>query len=155
MGSALVPPVALVILGACGLAGLVAGCDTVDLGEPPADVNACRPSETFFVERVWPEFLSRDFAGKRCSDSGCHDAASARRLRLPAPSSPPGLPLPADWGLVYRSATDQLICTSPGASPLITKPSGQASHGGNLLAAPLIEPDGPEAALVRAWVEAR
>lgn len=155
MGSALVPSVALVAsLGTCLVALGGSGCDTVELGTPPADVNACRPDETFFYERVWPEFLAREFAGRRCSDSGCHDAASGRRPSLPAPTSQPGLPLPPDWALVYKSAADQVICTSPSASPLVTRPSS-ATHAGSLLGTPLIEPDGPEAALVRAWVEAR
>ena len=42
---------------------LVAGCNTVDVGPPLADVNACRPSPTFFVEQVWPNFLAQDHNG--------------------------------------------------------------------------------------------
>ena len=33
------------------------------------DVNACRPSQGFFCERVWPEVLAGGYGGKRCSDS--------------------------------------------------------------------------------------
>src|SRR4029453_6959404 len=84
----------------------VLGCDTVDLGVPPADVNACRPSQQFFYERVWPEYLGKDHGGKRCSDARCHDAASPRLLLLPTPQSAPTLPLPADWAAVYKAATE-------------------------------------------------
>ena len=133
-----------------GAASLPLACDTVALGPPPPEVNACRPSEAFFYERIWPEFLGKDYGGQSCSDRACHDAASASLLVLPAPQSAPGLPLPPDWRLAYRSAADQLFCTNAAASPLITRPS-QSGHAGGAL----IDPAGPEAALVRAWVEAR
>jgi hypothetical protein len=129
------------------LAG-VAACDTVDLGKPPADVNACRPSQQFFYERIWPEFLGKDHGGKHCSDARCHDAASPRFLLLPPPQTAGTLPLPPDWAAVYKAATEQMFCTNAGASPLLTKPSAQTSHAGGKL----IEPDGPEAALIREWV---
>jgi hypothetical protein len=74
----------------------LAACDTVDVGDPPADVNACRPSQRFFYERIWPEFLGKDHGGKHCSDSRCHDASSSRLLVLPPPQSIPDLPLPSD-----------------------------------------------------------
>ena len=126
------------------------GCDTVDLGPPPPELNACRPSETFFYERIWPEFLGKDFQGKRCGDRGCHDAASPRQLIIPSPTSPPGQPLPEDWQLAYRSAADQVFCTNAAASPLAVRPS-QSGHG----VGALIDAGGAEAAMVRAWVEAR
>ena len=128
----------------------VLGCDTVDLGDPPADVNACRPSQQFFYERIWPEFLGKDHNGKRCSDTRCHDASSPRVLLLPVPTSQPGLPLPSDWAAVYKAATEQMLCTNVSASPLIARPSNP-DHGGTML----IDPNGPEAALVRMWVEAK
>jgi hypothetical protein len=128
----------------------VLACDTVDLGDPPADVNACRPSQQFFYERIWPEFLGKDHNGKHCSDTRCHDASSPRVLLLPVPTSQPGLPLPSDWAAVYKAASEQLLCTNVGASPLIARPSNP-DHGGTML----IDPNGPEAALVRMWVEAK
>src|SRR5262245_16464590 len=94
----------------------IGACDTVDLGTSPAEVNACRPSQQFYYERIWPEFLSRDFAGKHCSDSGCHHPSSARHLVLPTPTSTPTLPLPADWAAIYRSTANQMSCTNAGAS---------------------------------------
>ena len=48
------------------LAGVVAaGCSTVNLGDPPADVNACRPSQDFFANGgMWDMFLDKDYGGK-------------------------------------------------------------------------------------------
>ena len=131
-------------------AAVALGCETVQLGSPPADINACRPDQRFFYDRVWPEFLGRELSGKRCSDSGCHDTGSPRQLRIPAPTSVPGLPLPTDWAAAYQSVTEQMFCSNVASSPLIARPS-RLDHGGGKL----IEPDGPEAMLVRMWVEAR
>ena len=78
----------------------------------PADINACRPDQRFFYERVWPEFLGREDGGKHCNDSGCHDSGSPRQLRIPAPTSVPMLPLPPDWAAAYKSVTEQMSCTN-------------------------------------------
>jgi hypothetical protein len=131
------------------LGGLTLACDTVDLGIPPPGVNACRPSQQFFLERIWPEFLTKDYAGKRCGDAGCHDAASPRVLRLPPPSSPASLPLPSDWLLVYTAAAEQMSCTDAANSLLLNRPSSLGHGGGRL-----IELDGAEAMLLKAWVTA-
>jgi hypothetical protein len=139
------------VLGAGGAVACVGlACETVNVGSPPADINACRPDQRFFYERVWPEFLGREVAGKRCNDSGCHDPGSPRQLRIPAPTSAPALPLPGDWAAAYKSATEQMFCTNAASSPLVVRPS-RADHGGGKL----IEPDGPEALLIRMWVEAK
>jgi hypothetical protein len=129
--------------------GLALSCDTVDLGTPPPKVNACRPSQAFFLERIWPEFLAKDYGGKHCTDSGCHDAASPRVLRLPMPTSMGALPLPPDWELVYTAAAEQMSCTNAANSMLLNRPSS-TSHGGGRL----IEPDGAEAMLIKEWVTA-
>jgi hypothetical protein len=130
---------------------LLVACDTVDVGPPLADVNACRPKPSFFVEQVWPNFLAKDYGGKRCSDRTCHDSGSGRQLVLTPPTSAGTVPLPPDWALVYRSVTEQLLCTNVDSSPLLTRPDGRQTHGGNKL----IEPNGPEATLVKMWVNAR
>jgi hypothetical protein len=130
----------------------LAACDTVDIGEPLADVNACRPSQAFFVSDVWPNFLAKTYeGGKRCSNSGCHDSGSARQLVLTPPTSAPATPLPPDWVALYKSVTEQLLCTNVSASPLLAKPDGRQSHGG----LKIIEPEGPEAMLVKMWVSTR
>jgi len=130
---------------------LSAACNTVDVGPPLADVNACRPSPSFFVEQIWPNFLSKEFNGKKCSDRSCHDAGSGRQLVLTPPQSAGTVPLPPDWALIYRSTTEQLLCTNVDSSPLLTRPDGRQTHGGSKL----IEPNGPEATLVKMWVNAR
>ena len=132
------------------LAAVLAGCGTVDVGPPLADVNACRPSQSYFVEQIWPNYLDKDYSGRHCSQSGCHDSGAGRQLVLSAPPSALALPLPSDWAAVYRSVTQQMLCTDVTSSPLIARPDGRQTHGGGKL----IQPDGPEATLVKAWVSA-
>jgi hypothetical protein len=145
-------------LGRLGVtAALVFGgaCSTVDLGDPPADVNACRPSQMFFVDHVWPEFLSQNYSGKTCGDTRCHDAASARLLRVVAPTSTPTPAFPltggSDWDNLYRSAAQRMTCTNVRGSELFTRPSGLLRHGGGTLIDPINGPEGP---LLDAWVAA-
>jgi hypothetical protein len=135
----------------CSTSLLLAACGTVDVGPPLADVNACRPSQAFFVGQIWPNFLAKDYGGKRCSDRTCHDSGSGRQLRLTMPTSAGTVPLPADWAVLYRSVTEQLLCTNVDSSPLLTRPDGRQTHGGGKL----IEPRGAEATLVKMWVSAR
>jgi hypothetical protein len=127
----------------------LAGCGTVDVGPPLADVNACRPSQAFFAAEIWPNFLGREYSGKRCSDSGCHDTGAGRELVLTAPTTTLAAPLPPEWMAVYRSATRQMLCTNVSSSPLLARPDGRQTH-----AVKLIDPDGPEAALIKMWVSA-
>jgi hypothetical protein len=135
--------------------GLLAGCDTVDLGAPPADVNACRPSQAFFRDRIWPEFLDKDYSGKHCNDSSCHDTGKALTIPNPAPSTDPlnpvaPIPFPPDWAANYKSATENMQCTNVAASALLVNPAGLVTHGGGKL----IDPNGPEATLLVEWVSA-
>lgn len=134
-----------------GLMVLAAACDTVDVGPPLADVNACRPSPTFFVQEIWPNFLAKDYGGKRCSDRACHDAGSGRQLVLTPPTSAGTVPLPPDWAVLYKSVTEQLLCTNVASSPLLTRPDGRQTHGGGRM----IDQNGPEATLVKMWVSTR
>jgi hypothetical protein len=134
---------------------LAVACDTVDLGPVPADVNACRPSQAFFVSDIWPMFLTMDYGGKHCSDSNCHGAASTNSLRLINPPLTGGdgmggaaVPLTGDWAANYRSVAEQMNCSNVAASKLLTLPSGQRTHGGGAL----ISPTGPEAMLIKMWV---
>jgi hypothetical protein len=129
---------------------LLASCDTVDLGATPADVNACRPGQQYFMDHVWPDFLAKDYGGQHCYDARCHDPSSGRLLVLTPPTSAPALPLPADWAALYKSASAQTECTNATASPLVARPDGDQPHGGGML----IAPDGPEVTLVKAWITA-
>jgi len=138
------------LLGVGVLAGV--GCGTVDGGDPPADVNACRPSQMFFVDQIWPNFLAKDYGGKTCGDARCHDAASSRLLRVVAPTSTatPSFPLAggSDWEALYRSAAEQMSCTNVLGSELYVRPAGIRTHTGGSL----IQPSGPEAQLLLDWV---
>ena len=127
-------------------------CSTVHLEDPPADVNMCHPSQMFFVDRVWPEFLGKDYGGKTCGDANCHNANSGLRLHVVMPTSTPSFPFMAqsDWDVSYRSVTEQLTCSNARGSELFTRPAGLRTHGGGKL----IEPDGPEGLLLEAWVAA-
>lgn len=136
---------ALVLAGAT-----VAGCGVVDVGPPVSGVNSCRPSQAFFAAEVYPNFLAKDFGGRTCGDSQCHDLASGQALRVFPPTSAPDVPFAAgsDWDMLYRSASEQMSCADVRASELYTRPAGLRSHvGGQLIA-----PDGPEAMLLDAWV---
>ena len=128
------------------------GCSTVYLDAPPADVNACRPSQVFFVEHVWPEFLAKSYNGKTCGDANCHDGPSGRQPTVVMPTSAPSTPFVAqsDWAMSYRSVTQKLICANVRGSDLYTRPAGLRTHGGGKL----IEPDGPEELLLENWVTA-
>src|SRR5262245_40781932 len=119
-------------------------CGTVDLGDPPADVNTCRPDRMYFVQQVWPNFLNKPVeGGKKCSDARGHDATSGRQMSLTTPTSPvpAAPPLPSDWEVVYKSVTNQMACTNVAQSALLTRPDGRTTHGGGIL----IQQNGPEA----------
>lgn len=140
-------------LGAWG--GIAAsGCGTIDNGDPPADVNACRPSQQFFYERICPEYLAMSYGGKTCMDSGCHDTKTTSFFKITLTSctqdAPPTVPFVggSPWLDSYISATKAMNCTDVDGAALYTRPSGQAAHGGGKL----FEPGGPEFSLLQEWV---
>jgi hypothetical protein len=140
------------------LAGLLSNslaCSTVALDDPPAEVNACRPSQMFFVSDVWPRFLSQTYSGKTCGDASCHDVGSGRLLRIvdPVSTTMPAFPLAvgSDWEVLYRSAAEQMFCSNALGSELFTRPAGLRTHGGGKM----IEPTGPEGLLLEEWVSTK
>jgi hypothetical protein len=146
-------PLALLVAPLAALA--FAGCETVNLGVPPADINACRPSQQFFVDAIWPMLMARDYAGVHCYDSTCHGGASTNSLRLIFPpvtgmdsTGAVTIPLTGDWAANYKSTTQQMNCSNVAASELLTLPTNQRPHRGGML----IMPDGPEAQLIQMWV---
>jgi hypothetical protein len=144
-GLALLLP--LFAAAALGLSG--AACDTVELGEPPADINACRPSQQFFIAEIWPNFLAKDYGGKHCYDSTCHGALAPNALDLTDPMSVMGtIPLMGVWATNYMTVTEEMNCSNVASSKLLTYPGGINVHGGGKL----IEPDGPEATLIKMWI---
>jgi hypothetical protein len=142
----------LLLLLAAAFAPALAGvaCETVDLGQPPADVNACRPSQQFFVDEIWPNFLAKDgyAGGVHCYDSACHGALAPNALDLVVPTTPGYLPLTGDWLNNYTTATEEMNCANVAASKLLEYPAGLRVHFGDKL----IEPDGPEATLIKMWI---
>jgi hypothetical protein len=142
------------LLGAA-VAGGVLGCETVDLGTPPADVNACRPSQAYFVKEIWPNVLAKDYGGRKCSDATCHDPGSGRSLSLIAnpqpmldPNQPVPNPLPDDWAKNYVSATENMNCSNVSASALIELPTNTKVHGGGQL----FKPTSMEVTSLTMWV---
>ena len=138
------------------------GCYTVDLGEPPADINACRPSQSYFVygtasdggtnKGIWQDVLNKDYGGRKCHDSNCHGPGATNSLRLTVPTCvPPAcmppIPLTAEWADNYRATAEQMNCSNVAASRLLALPSGLQSHGGNKL----FEPNGTEADVIIGW----
>jgi hypothetical protein len=141
----------LIVAGAALLGALIGSCETVDLGSPPRDVNACRPSQQVFADDIWPNVLSADYGGKHCYDAKCHDPASGRPLTLianPQPPTSPPVPLVDDWGKNYRSATEQMNCSNVSSSALIIYPANLTLHGGGML----FSATGPEALKIQTWV---
>ena len=61
---------------------MAVACETVYLGEPPSDINACRPSQSFFTTEIWPNFLAKDYGGVHCYDSTCHGGLAPNALDL-------------------------------------------------------------------------
>jgi hypothetical protein len=140
---------------AIAVAGAV-GCSTVDNGDPPADVNACRPSQQYFYDKVCPDFLAMDYAGKTCKDANCHgptSMGSALKITVTTctPDPPPAIPFVSnsDWFASYLSTAQAMNCTDVTGAALYTKPSGlKPPHGGGTLFAP----GGPEFDLLQKWV---
>src|SRR5262245_55001775 len=131
------------------LVAAAAACGTVDVGDTPADVASCRPSKQFFVDQIWPNFLAKEYKGKHCYDSGCHDASGRRGgLILVPPASPTGVPLSPEWEAMYKGVTENVLCTNVSSSRLLTKTDGRQMHGG----LQLIDPAGDEETLVKMWV---
>ena len=132
------------------LAGLAAGagCETVDLGEPPAEVNACMPGQMWFVSQIWPNFLGKDYGGKHCTDSSCHGSGSKTTMTLVNPVDPVTFPLTGDWANDYLQAAHEMNCADVKDSALLLLPEYLQVHGGGQL----IMMGGPEEMLVEQWI---
>ena len=145
---------ALLLLAMSSLLVPALGCQTVDLGAPPADVNLCEPSQQFFVDSIWPMFVGNDYGGKHCYDSGCHGPGGTAAMTLlnptPIPAGTNALPLPMDWAANYAQVTHRMNCSDPLDSDLLIYPENRVPHGGGML----IMPTGPEATLVSDWIAA-
>jgi hypothetical protein len=136
---------------ACLLVAL-AGCDTVDLGAPPADINACRPSQQFFIEQIWPNVLAADYGGRHCYDTACHSTTSPRQMTLAVPpaNEMAAIPLPPTWAQNYEKAADQMSCADVTSSALIRLPESATMHGGGVL----FMPGSAQETTLKMWVTA-
>jgi hypothetical protein len=115
----------LLSMALLGMLAVLGGCPTVDLGDQPPDPEQCRPDMQYFHDHIWPEFLAPADPAKSCvAASGCHQSASGRSaLRLETN--------PVDDAQNYQVVTRFLNCSTPEASPLLSKPLvGGDPHGG-------------------------
>jgi hypothetical protein len=151
----------LAALAALALTALLgaAGCQTVDLGAPPSDVNVCEPGQEYFVSTVWPMYLSLSFGGKHCFDTGCHSPGNLPILTLTDISTevaglsmPYPNPLPPDIVADYEQASQEMNCSDVADSKLLIFPENIQTHGGGQL----IDPNSQQAAdiltILMTWV---
>jgi hypothetical protein len=150
-----------VLVVVAALLGSAAGCDTVDLGAPPADVNLCEPGQQYFVTNVWPMFLGMTYNTKHCFDSSCHGPGTLTALTLtdigtevtsldlmmPLPN-----PLPADVVADYTQASRQMNCADAPDSKLLIFPENIQVHGGGQLIDPNSQQAKDLATLLSTWV---
>lgn len=101
-------------LCACSLAG----CPTVDLGDTPADIGMCNPTQgaQYFEQQVWPNFVVRNNISSSCirAGGGCHDQTGGNALSFQT--------APIDFKANYKAAQVYLNCGTPMMSELLTKP---------------------------------
>ena len=114
------------------VAGAAAGCPTVDQGDQPVAPEACRPDPAFFESTIWPNAIAPagDDEHSCVAKAGCHARETGRSaLRLiAAPASK------IDYTMNYDAVTRFLNCSTPTASPFISKPTagGDPHAGGDL-----------------------
>jgi hypothetical protein len=128
------------------LALVASGCPTVDQGDPPVMPGSCRPSPATFEAEIWPMAIATGDTNSCMQAGGCHrreDGRSALRLV--------DNPTPAQFTQNYDVVTRFLNCSTPEASPFITKPkSGEDPHsGGDLWTC---DGTAEPCAMVEAWV---
>jgi hypothetical protein len=124
-------PRARLLLGVALAAWAAAACPTVDQGEVPVTPEACRPDLAQFTSTVWPNAIANADKTKSCvANAGCHARETGRSaLRLIALPTTPG-----DYQMNYEAVTRFLNCSTPAASPFVTKPTagGDPHAGGDL-----------------------
>ena len=105
------------------------GCDTIDVGPPTGPPMGCNASPSYFVQKIWPEYL----VPNDCSKSDCHDALSGHgyfRLQsvdgvaAPDPTQPPAS-WPEPWRNNFISASRLVNCADPESSLLLAVPEGR------------------------------
>ncbi len=149
----------LLLLAAASLLGGAFGCQTVDLGAPPADVNICEPGQQYFVTTIWPMFLGLEYNGKHCFDSSCHGLGTLTQMTLTditaeiaALPTPLPNPLPQDILDDYTQASQQMSCSDAPDSRLLTFPENIQVHGGGELIDPSSQQAKDLVTTLQAWV---
>ena len=122
---------ARLLLSVALAAGVAAACPTVDQGDQPVPPEACRPDPAAFETTIWPQAIAVSDMSKSCvAKAGCHARETGRSaLRLIAN------PVNAiDFQMNYDAVTRFLNCSTPSASPFISKPTagGNPHAGGDL-----------------------
>lgn len=127
----------------------LAGCPTIDDGDPPITPGTCQPDFAQFRDQVWPTvFAAPSGSNPSCVGAGgCHrqsDGRSALRLiEMPTTDS--------EHMQNYEVVTRFLNCTTPDASSVITKPLANVDgHGGGDLWNAVTD---PQPACVESWIE--
>ncbi|HUG62619.1 MAG TPA: hypothetical protein VMP03_12280 [Methylomirabilota bacterium] len=108
-----------------GLALLLGGCPTVDLGDTPTDINLCNPAGgiDYFAAEIYPNFVRPGDVNACTKAGGCHNEAGGNALNFKTN--------PQDDVFNYRQAQVFLNCGTPGMSQFLTKPlAGVEPHGG-------------------------
>ena len=77
-------------------------------GYATSTLPPCRPSPQFFIDQIWPNFLAKDYGGKRCYDARCHDAQGGRLLSLTVPTTA-GV---GTYGSSAQASTDARMITA-------------------------------------------
>ncbi len=115
---------------------ILSGCPVIDTGETPVSPPICRPDPNTFREEggIWDTAIAVADTTKSCVGAdGCHTQATGRSaLRLI--DKPRDQMTDSDWTRNYEVVARFLNCSTPSASPFITKPeSGLDPHlGGDL-----------------------
>ena len=121
-------------------------CPTVDQGDPPVTPGSCRPDPGLFETEIYPMAIATGDSASCMQAGGCHrqqDGRSALRLI----EDPVGSQVLQNYDVVTRF----LNCSTPSASPLITKPkTGEDPHGGGDLWT--CDGSSEPCAMVEAWV---
>jgi hypothetical protein len=127
------------------LALFLGGCPTVDLGEDLAEPGVCHPDITYFKTQIWPNYLAPTASMSCVGQAGCH-AADTGRSALRLETNPDDAALTRNYDVAIRFVN----CSSPDASPLLTKPeAGIESHGGG----DIFPMGDPKVALFEAWFQ--
>ena len=96
-------------------------------GKPPSDINACRPSQQYFVDRDLAELPGQGRLPGRRALLRCRlpRRAGAERAGPDRADDPAGrlpIPLTGDWAANYMTVTEEMSCSNVASSKLLELP---------------------------------